>query len=94
MTDTPEPFDLTSHNIPADKSAELLRLFPEIQSEGGKIDFERLKLALGDLAAARTAYERDVLFPLAAQRIEIDLDDGVKVNYAKFGNALAKIVGL
>ncbi len=39
-------------------------------------------------------YERDVLFPLAAQRIEIDLDDGVKVNYARFGSALAKIPGL
>lgn len=36
-------------------------------------------------------YERDVLYPLAAQRIEIDLNDGVKVNYAKFGAALAKI---
>jgi type II restriction/modification system DNA methylase subunit YeeA len=39
-------------------------------------------------------YERDVLFPLAAQRIAIDLDDGVKVNYRKFGSALAKIPGL
>ncbi len=28
-------------------SAELLRLFPEIRTEGGKIDFERLKLVLG-----------------------------------------------
>ena len=26
-------------------------------------------------------WERDVIFPLASQRIEIDLDDGVKVNY-------------
>lgn len=37
-------------------------------------------------------YERDTLFPLAAQRVEIDLDDGVKVNYAKFGGAVAKIM--
>jgi len=41
-----------------------------------------------------TAYERDVLFPLVNQRIEIDLDDGVKVNYPKFGVALKKIPGL
>lgn len=41
-----------------------------------------------------TAYERDILFPLANQRIEIDLDDGVKVNYPKFGVALKKIAGL
>ena len=39
-------------------------------------------------------WERDVAFPLAAQRLEIDLDDGVKVNYAKFGKALAKVAGL
>jgi hypothetical protein len=39
-------------------------------------------------------YEREVLFPLANQRIEIDLDDGVKVNYPKFGAALKKVPGL
>jgi len=39
-------------------------------------------------------YERDVLYPLATEQVEIDLDDGVKVNYAKFGGALKKIPGL
>lgn len=39
-------------------------------------------------------YERDVLYPLATQQVEIDLDDGVKVNYPKFGTALKKIAGL
>lgn len=39
-------------------------------------------------------YEKDILYPLATQKIEIDLDDGVKVNYAKFGKALKTIVGL
>jgi hypothetical protein len=39
-------------------------------------------------------YEHDVLYPLASQQIEIDLDDGVKVNYPKFGAALKKIPGL
>ena len=43
----PEPLDLTSHNIPADKTAELLRLFPEIRTEGEQIDFDKLKLVLG-----------------------------------------------
>ena len=47
MTDQPEKLDLTSHNIPADKTAELLRLFPEIRTEGDKIDFDKLKLVLG-----------------------------------------------
>ena len=39
-------------------------------------------------------YEKDILYPLATEKIEIDLDDGVKVNYPKFGSALKKIVGL
>ncbi|MDW7658200.1 MAG: hypothetical protein SCM11_13610, partial [Bacillota bacterium] len=39
-------------------------------------------------------WERDVIFPLAVEQIEIDLDDGVKVNYPKFGTALKKIPGL
>src|ERR1700682_6277450 len=43
----PERFDLRSQDIEADKQAELLRLFPEVRTEGGKIDFDRLKLALG-----------------------------------------------
>ena len=47
----------------------------------------RLKKMLAD---AET-YERDILFPLATQKIEIDLDDGVKVNYNKFARALKKV---
>jgi hypothetical protein len=39
-------------------------------------------------------WERDVVFPLAQAKIEIDLDDGVKANYPKFGEALKKIAGL
>ena len=39
-------------------------------------------------------YERDILFPLAAQQVEIDLDDGVKQNYKLFGKALKKVAGL
>ncbi len=39
-------------------------------------------------------WERDVVFPLAQAKIEIDLDDGVKANYPKFGDALKKIVGV
>ena len=39
-------------------------------------------------------WERDVILPLAQQKIEIDLDDGVKANYPQFGTALKKIAGL
>ncbi|HPH97289.1 MAG TPA: BREX-1 system adenine-specific DNA-methyltransferase PglX [Anaerolineaceae bacterium] len=50
-------------------------------------DIEKLNQILEELRV----YERDILYPLAAQPIEIDLDDGVKVNYAKFGRALVAI---
>jgi hypothetical protein len=39
-------------------------------------------------------YEHDVLYPLASQNVVIDLDDGVKANYLKYGAALKKIPGL
>ena len=39
-------------------------------------------------------YEREVLFPLATERISIDLDDGVLVNYNKFGKAVKEVNGL
>jgi len=47
-TEEPEKLDLRSHHIAEDKLAELLRLFPEIRTEGGKIDFDKLKLVLGE----------------------------------------------
>ena len=53
-------------------------------------EIEKLNATLEELRV----YEREVLYPLATQRLEIDLDDGVKANYPKFGSALVKIVGL
>jgi adenine-specific DNA-methyltransferase len=47
QTNEPDKLDLRSHDIAADKRRELLRLFPEIRTEGDKLDFDRLKLALG-----------------------------------------------
>jgi type II restriction/modification system DNA methylase subunit YeeA len=62
------------------------------QSEKTKAlkDIEALKKTLTEL----NDYEHDVLYPLATKQLAIDLDDGVKVNYLKFGTALKKIVGL
>jgi adenine-specific DNA-methyltransferase len=48
MTEHPDKLDLHSQDIPEEKKQELLRLFPEIHTEGGKIDLERLKLAIGE----------------------------------------------
>jgi type II restriction/modification system DNA methylase subunit YeeA len=39
-------------------------------------------------------WEREVIFPLAQAKIEIDLDEGVKRNYPRFGAALKPIKGL
>lgn len=36
-------------------------------------------------------YERDTLFPLASHRLPINLDDGVLVNYLRFGEVLQRI---
>jgi hypothetical protein len=47
--------------------------------------------AITKILAELKIYEDDILYPLAGERIEIDLDDGVVVNYAKFGVALKKI---
>lgn len=51
---------------------------------------EELKKVLVEL----DDYERDTLYPLATHQVPLDLDDGVKVNYAKLGAALKKIPGL
>ncbi|MEC5167238.1 hypothetical protein RCH18_002990 [Flavobacterium sp. PL11] len=51
---------------------------------------DKLKLVLIELKE----YERDILYPLATERIAIDLDDGVLVNYNKFGKAIKEVKGL
>ncbi|WP_028123426.1 BREX-1 system adenine-specific DNA-methyltransferase PglX [Epilithonimonas tenax] len=49
---------------------------------------------LKDILKDCEAYEYDILYPLAGERIAIDLDNGVLVNYNKFGNAIASVAGL
>jgi type II restriction/modification system DNA methylase subunit YeeA len=51
---------------------------------------DKYKLVLLELQE----YERDILYPLATERIAIDLDDGVLVNYNKFGKAIKEVAGL
>lgn len=48
-SDEPEKVDLKSLDVTEDKRRELLRLFPEVRTESGKIDFDRLKLVLGEI---------------------------------------------
>jgi adenine-specific DNA-methyltransferase len=52
MTETPERLDLRSHDVVADRREELLRLFPDARTEAGQIDFDHLRLSLGDVVDA------------------------------------------
>ncbi|MDG3012432.1 class I SAM-dependent DNA methyltransferase [Rhodococcus sp. D2-41] len=67
----------------------------EVAAAGGSSakdqkEADRLRKVLAELRD----YEHDVLYPLATQQVQIDLDDGVKVNYPKFYPAVQKIAGL
>ncbi len=53
-------------------------------------EIEKINKVLSELKE----YEDEILYPLATKRLEIDLDDGVKVNYPKFGAALKKVGGV
>ena len=48
MTEAPERMDPRSHDVVADRREELLRLFPEARMEDRQIDFDHLRLSLGD----------------------------------------------
>jgi adenine-specific DNA-methyltransferase len=48
----PERLDLRSADISAAKQEQLIRLFPEVRTEGGKIDFDRLRTVLGETVDA------------------------------------------
>ena len=48
----PEKFEAVSASITDEQRAKLALLFPEVLTEGGKIDFDRLKLTLGETVDA------------------------------------------
>lgn len=58
--------------------------------KGARVKLDKRIKKLNDQLTETTAFE-EKLHHLADQMIEIDLDDGVKVNYAKFQDVLAKI---
>jgi hypothetical protein len=60
------------------------------QQAAAQKEADRLRKVLLELEE----YEHDLLYPLASRQLAIDLDDGVKANYPKFGAALKKIAGL
>ncbi len=62
----------------------------QAERAGNAKEADRLRKILVEL----NEYEHDTLFPKASEKVVIDLDDGVKTNYPKFGAALKKIAGL
>ena len=62
----------------------------EHASGADKVRLTKQQKKLQDQSRELQTYEEKI-HHLADQNIELDLDDGVKVNYAKFGDALAKI---
>jgi len=48
MSEQPEKFDLNSMNMTEEKLKHIKQLLPEAFTEGLKIDFDKLKLALGE----------------------------------------------
>ena len=62
----------------------------EHASGADKVRLTKQQKKLQDQSRELQTYEEKI-HHLAEQNIELDLDDGVKVNYAKFGDVLAKI---
>ena len=86
---------------PATLNAVLNEYLREFQAKlRGQIDTLERSKAASDLKQADLLrrqltecedYERDTLYPLAASNTGMDLDDGVLVNYLRFGKALVTI---
>jgi hypothetical protein len=77
----------------AQRAAKELEIDPDASAaerNKAKRTIERLAKQIAEV----TEWERDRLYPLAVQRIPIDLDDGVKTNYPKFAGALKPVKGL
>jgi type II restriction/modification system DNA methylase subunit YeeA len=77
-----------------EKNRELAKSISASSSQSEKTKALKEIEKITKMIAEMEEYEREVLYPLATEQVEIDLDDGVKVNYLKFGAALKKIPGL
>jgi len=66
----------------------------ELEAPGATAAEVRQATKVRGQVAELEAWEREVVYPLAQERISIDLDDGVKANYNRFPRALAKVAGL
>lgn len=74
----------------AAKATEISPDATAAEKNRAKRDIDRFTKQIAEV----TEWERDLLYPLAVERIRIDLDDGVKRNYPKFPGVLRPIKGL
>ena len=74
----------------AAKALEINQDASAAEKNRAKRDIDRFANQMAEV----TEWERDLLYPLAVERIRIDLDDGVKANYPKFLGVLKPIKGL
>lgn len=75
------------------RAAKALEISPDAsaaEKNRAKRDIDRFTKQIAEV----TEWERDILYPLAVERLPIDLDDGVKRNYPKFPGVLKPIKGL
>jgi hypothetical protein len=64
-----------------------------IGTDREKINAEKKQARISKVLIELQEYDRE-LFKIATERIAIDLDDGVLVNYNKFGNVIKQVSGL
>ena len=65
--------------------------FSSNSTNGEKINVMKKIQKVDSIINELQNWEKEVIYPLASQRLELSLDDGVKINYSKFGIALKKI---
>ena len=64
-----------------------------VGTEREKVTAEKEQARISKVLIELQEYDRE-LFKIATERIAIDLDDGVLVNYNKFGNVIKSVSGL
>ena len=74
----------------AAKATEISPDATPAEKNRAKRDIDRFTKQIAEV----TEWERDTLYPLAVERIRIDLDDGVRRNYPRFPGVLRPIKGL
>ena len=90
---TPSMLGAVLGNYLRDYEAKLRAEASRLERTGAAADQKRADAYRRALTECED-YERDVLYPLTSRGVEIDLDDGVLVNYLRFGRALQKVTAI